>query len=446
MRRRRQTLPKTQLTTTIEKFSHDGRGIARIEGKTTFIDGALPFETVMFHYTSKKRDYDEGVVDSISVHSPLRVEPHCAHYALCGGCSLQHLDGGAQIHEKQALLLDSLQRIGHCQPDTLSDPLTSDLWHYRNKARLSVRYVEKKQSTLVGFREKNNPRYITEIQHCPVLNKAVDAQLMSLRALIDSLDDPHSIAQVEVAAGDKDVALIFRNMSVLSADDENKLRHFSHTSGMRIYLQPEGSDSVYLFYPESADSYLMYSLPEYGIDFRFFPTDFTQVNAGLNRLMVTKAVEALALQSSDVVLDLFCGLGNFSLPLAKNSAMVIGVEGSEAMVNRAKMNAQRNGIINVDFFAANLEEATALDGLCDRVFTKILLDPPRTGALEIVKQMDKLNPERIVYVSCNPATLARDADVLVNQHGYRMVEAGVMDMFPHTSHVESMALFVKGMS
>ena len=444
MRKRRQRPSPVPVTTTIEKFSHDGRGIARIDGKTTFIDGALPQEQVTFQYTLKKKDYDEGIVLSVEQPSPQRVEPLCPHFAMCGGCSLQHLDGAAQIHEKQALLIDLLARVGHCQPDTILAPLTSDLWHYRNKARLSVRYVEKKQATLVGFREKSNPRYITEINQCLVLNARVDAELVPLRQLIDSLDDSHCIAQIEVAAGDSDIALIFRNLTPLTADDEEKIRQFADKADVRIFLQPAGPDSVYLFHPIDAGNYLNYRLPDYDVNFQFLPTDFTQVNSGLNRLMVTHALSLLELNADDVVLDLFCGLGNFSLPLARHSAKVVGVEGSDAMVERASMNATANGITNTQFFCANLEKEDALAGLIHHSFNKILIDPPRTGALEIVKQIDKMSPERIVYVSCNPATLARDADILVNQHGYRMISAGVMDMFPHTSHVESIALFVKG--
>ena len=435
---------KGTCTTFVEGLSHDGRGIARLEGKTTFIDGALPNEMVTFQYTVKKKDYDEGAVLSVEQASPQRVEPRCPHFVMCGGCSLQHLEGSAQIHEKQTLLLDLLARVGHCQPETVLPPLTSALWHYRNKARLSVRYVEKKQATLVGFREKSNPRYITEINQCPVLNARVDAELVHLRQLIDTLDDSHCIAQIEVAAGDTDVALIFRNMSSLTPDDETKIRQFADKANFRIFLQPAGPDSLYLFHPESAGQYLSYCLPEYDVDFKFLPTDFTQVNAGLNRLMVTHALNLLELDPNDVVLDLFCGLGNFSLPLARKSALVVGVEGSDAMVERASMNAKVNGITNTEFFCANLEDETALSGLLHYQFNKILLDPPRTGAMEIVRQIDKINPQRIVYVSCNPATLARDADILVNQHGYRMISAGVMDMFPHTSHVESIALFIKG--
>ncbi len=443
MRRRLQRLSADPVTAQVEKFSHDGRGIARIDGKTTFIDGALPNETVTFRYTRKKSDFDEGQLVTVIEPSIHRVEPHCPHYSLCGGCSLQHLDGVAQIHEKQALLLDILSRVGHCQPESILDPLTSPLWHYRNKARLSVRYVEKKQAALVGFREKNNPRYITEINQCPVLNARVDAEIGSLRQLIDGLDDPHCIAQIEVAAGDDDIALIFRNLSALSPDDEEKIRQFARAAAFRIFLQPAGPDSVYLFYPLDAGDMLTYRLPEHGIHFQFHPTDFTQVNANLNQRMVTHAINLLALEPHDVVLDLFCGLGNFSLPMAKYCLKVVGVEGSQTMVQRASMNATANALINTDFLCANLDDEQALLRFTPQQFSKLLLDPPRTGAMAIVKQIDKINPERIVYVSCNPATLARDADILVNQHGFRMMAAGVMDMFPHTSHVESIALFVK---
>jgi len=444
MRKKRARLPLAIATAEIEKFSHDGRGIARLEGKTTFIQGALPGETVSFQYTQKKRDFDEGRTLSVMTASKKRVEPRCPHYLLCGGCSLQHLAEEAQIHEKEELLLDLLQRIGKTNPEEILPPLTSTTWNYRNKARLSTRYVEKKQATLVGFREKNNPRYIAEITQCPVLNKRVDDQIVNLRALIDSLTVPAIIAQIEVAAGDNEVALIFRNMEPLTPDDEIKLRSFADQSGFSVYLQPGGPATVKLFYPEAADEYLNYELPEQGIRFKFHPTDFTQVNAGLNRAMVAKAIELMKLEKHDVVLDLFCGLGNFSLPLAKHCARVIGVEGSETMVERAQMNAQLNGITNTEFYSANLDEVDALARIVNVQINKILIDPPRSGALEIVRQIDKLNPVRIVYVSCNPATLARDSDILVNHHGYRLLAAGVMDMFPHTAHVESIAVFEKG--
>ncbi|KTD36357.1 23S rRNA 5-methyluridine methyltransferase [Legionella nautarum] len=444
MSKRRQRLPLTIQTAEIEKFSHDGRGIARVDGKTTFIQGALPGEQVSFQYTRMKSDFDEGKLVSITAASSTRVEPRCPHYNLCGGCSLQHLNEEAQVHEKQALLLDLLQRIGHCEPETILAPLTSDHWNYRNKARLSARYVEKKQTVLVGFREKNNPRFITEINQCPVLNAEIDQQIVNLRELINSLDDPQIIAQVEVAAGDEEIALIFRNLKPLSANDEEKFRHFGRESKFRLFLQPGGVNTVSLFYPEDGQAFLSYALPDEGVHFQFHPTDFTQVNAGLNRLMVARALELMALTEEDVVLDLFCGLGNFSLPLAKHCAKLIGVEGSDTMVSRAKMNAELNNLTNTEFFCADLEQINALSALFKQQFTKLLIDPPRSGALEIVKQIDKINPQRLVYVSCNPATLARDSDILVNHKGYRLKAVGVMDMFPHTAHVEAIALFEKG--
>lgn len=427
----------------IEKYSHDGRGIARIEGKTTFLQGALPGETVLFQYTKRKRDYDEGKTVSVLSASSSRTSPGCPHFALCGGCSLQHLDEAQQIHVKQAQLIDSLERIGHCTAENYLPPLTSEAWHYRHKARLSVRYVEKKQRTLIGFREKENPRYIAEISQCPVLVKTVDKHLETLRTLLDSLDTKGMVAQIEVAAGDKEIALIFRHLSPLSEQDEKKLRHFGEQTGFKLFLQPEGIDSVHCFFPENASPFLAYTLEAEGITLQFHPTDFTQVNAALNQKMIALAMQLMDVQQDDCILDLFCGLGNFSLPLAKRCQRVIGVEGSQAMVERAASNARLNGLENASFYCSDLDKANALDALPLIGFSKVLLDPPRTGALELVKSMDKLNPTRIVYVSCNPATLARDSDILVNQQGYRLSKTGVMDMFPHTAHVESIALFEK---
>lgn len=272
----------------------------------------------------------------------------------------------------------------------------------------------------------------------------MDEQLVNLRQMLDSFDDPRSIAQIELAAGDEELALIFRNLVALSASDEEKLRQFADTTDFRIFLQPGGPDSVYLFYPQDAGELLHYELPEEGIKFQFHPTDFTQINAGLNRKMVRLALELLELNPADRVLDLFCGLGNFSLPIAKYSSFVLGVEGSIAMVERARMNAKLNSVLNAEFKCANLEEESFLADLKQQKFNKILLDPPRTGAFAIVKQLHHIKPQRIVYVSCNPATLARDADVLVHQQGYRLLKTGVMDMFPHTAHVESIAVFQKG--
>lgn len=443
-RRTRFKLDPTPHTTEIVNLSHDGKGVARINGKATFIQGALPDEVVEFMYTNVKKDFDEGRILSVIEASPLRVEPKCPHYHLCGGCSLQHMSEKEQIHFKQEQLLDLLSRYGHTQPEEVLPPLTANHWNYRNKARLSVRFVEKKQSSMVGFRERHNPRYITEITQCPVLNTKIDADIMPLRHLIDSMEDKHCIAQVEVAAGDTEIGLIFRNLNPLNAADELKIQQFAEQYKYKIFLQPGGPDSVFCFYPPDSSDYLTYSLPDYQITYAFHPTDFTQVNSELNRSMVALALQLMDLKSTDIVLDLFCGLGNFSLPMAKFSAKVLGVEGSKTMVERAYMNATANNLANADFYAANLDDVAEVQKLVQQTCNKVLIDPPRSGALEIVKQIDTLDPERIVYVSCNPVTLARDTDILVNQKGYILKKAGVMDMFPHTAHVESIAVFEKG--
>lgn len=444
MKKRQQRMPAQEVIATIEKFSHDGRGIARINGKTTFIQGALPREVVSFTYSRKKKDFDEGQVVSVLTSSPSRVSPGCLHYDLCGGCSLQHLHEDSQIVEKEVLLLDLLQRIGHCEPQTMLPPLKATSWNYRNKARLSVRYVEKKQCALVGFREKNKPQFIADITSCPILNQTVGSKITHLRKLLDSFVNPKSIAQIEVAAGDSQVALIFRNLMELCENDAQVLKDFGKNTGFKIFLQPSSPDSVSLFYPEEDNEFLSYSLPQYNLHFKFHPTDFTQINASLNEMMVSQALALLDLKKDDIVLDLFCGLGNFSLPLSLFCHQVIGVEGSQAMVERATMNARMNGIENAQFLSCNLDNKEELVDLFSHACTKILLDPPRSGALEIVKQIHHFNPQRIVYVSCNPATLARDAQILVHEKGYQLIAAGVMDMFPHTAHVESIALFEKG--
>ena len=444
MRRAKAKQNPTPQTAQVDNLSHDGKGIARIDGKATFIQGALPNELVEFQYTRVKKDFDEGILLNVLEPSPIRVEPKCPHYSMCGGCSLQHMNEAEQIHFKQEQLLDLLSRYGHTQPQAVLLPLVAGHWNYRNKARLSVRYVEKKQTSMVGFRERNNPRYITEINQCPVLNKKIDADIIPLRQLIDSLQDRHCIAQIEVAAGDEEVALIFRNLTSLNQEDELKIQKFAEGYQYKIFLQPGGPDSVYCFYPPKSSEYLTYTLPDYQITFSFHPTDFTQVNSALNRSMVSQAIQLMDLKSTDIVLDLFCGLGNFSLPMAKLCAKVLGVEGSKTMVERAYMNAKLNHIQNVDFYAANLDDVNEVKKLVQQPCNKVLIDPPRSGALEIVKQIDALNPERIVYVSCNPVTLARDTDILVNQKGYTLIKAGVMDMFPHTAHVASIALFEKG--
>lgn len=441
--RRRKPLPKELQTARIDNLSHDAKGIARMDGKATFIPGALSGELVEFMYTRVHKEYDEGRLVNVLEPSERRETPKCPHYDMCGGCSLQHMSNDDQIQFKQEQFIDLLSRYGRTTPDSILPPLVADSWNYRNKARLSVRFVTKKDATMVGFRERNNPRYITEISQCPVLNSKVDANLLNIRDLLDTLEDRNSIAQIEVAAGDSDVALIFRNLNPLTPGDEAKIRRFSDDYGFIIFMQPGDLNSVTLLHPTRESDYLTYSLPEYDITFSFHPNDFTQVNSKLNRLMVKRALELMELQPQDIVLDLFCGLGNFSLPLARTARHVIGVEGSQAMVERAQYNALANQLSNTSFYAANLDDLEQVKSITTHKINKMLIDPPRSGALEVVKQIDVFNPERIVYVSCNPATLARDTDVLVNQKGYRLIKAGVMDMFPHTAHVESIALFIR---
>lgn len=429
----------------IEKLSHDGRGIARIAGKTTFIEGALPGEVVTFTYTRKKRDYDEARTLAVETKAPERVAPRCEHHAICGGCSLQHLHEQCQIDEKEKLMLDMLHRIGHVVPHETTAPLVGEsFWHYRNRARLSVNFVEKKNRVLVGFREKHHPRYVADIQRCFILNKQVGDALPALSTLIESMDNPRIFPQIEVSVGEADrVALVFRHLSLLSDADKARFCEFSDATGFLIYLQPQGIDSIALFYP-NIDNQLSYQLPNHHIRFDFYPADFTQVNFALNRAMVDQALAWLDLTKDDVVLDLFCGLGNFSLPMARYCRYVVGIEGGRAMVSRAEHNASQNEITNVSFDCQDLEASSVLSTLSHYQFTKLLLDPPRTGAFTIVKQIEQLSCERIVYVSCNPATFARDAAVLVHEKGYQLLKVCAMDMFPHTTHVEVMGLFQKG--
>lgn len=429
--------------TSIDSFSHDGRGIARINGKTTFIDGALAGETVNFVYTRRKKDYDEGKVVTIESASEFRVSPACPHYDICGACSLQHLEGTEQINVKQSLLLNLLEKYAKTIPKEILQPLVADTWHYRNKARLSVRYVANKNSVFVGFRERDNPRLIADLHNCLILKSEVADSIDTLRHLILSFSSPAAIAQVELAAGDDQIVLIFRNLESLNAEDAQKLKSFAEKTQFIIYLQPAGPESIHLFYPPDAPSFLSYSLPEFDVTFKFKPTDFTQVNSKINRQMVSRALNLLALDSQDVVLDLFCGLGNFTLPIAKKCANVYGVEGSENMVSRADMNMKANNISNAMFMACDLDKNFIEILPKFKHVNKLLLDPPRSGALEVIKALNKLKLDRIVYVSCNPVTFARDADILINTQGYRLMAVGAMDMFPNTAHVESIALFLR---
>lgn len=438
-RPRRRTLPANPVETRIESFAHDGRGVAHVDGKAVFIDGALPGEKVSFFYTDIRRDFAVGRVDRIVSAAPDRVEPQCPHFGICGGCSLQHLAEHAQIVEKQRLLMDQFRRIGRVEPEAVWPPLSGPQWGYRSKARLGVKYVGKKGKVLVGFREKASA-FVAEIQSCPVLHPKVGGHLEDLAELIADLTIRDRLPQIEVAIGEPRAALVLRVLADPAPIDLDALRAFGARFGFDLYLQRQGPDSVIPLFPENPPL-LSYALPNSGVELRFKPTDFTQVNAAINRRMVDRVLDALEPHPGDTVLDLFCGLGNFTLPLARRSAFVVGVEGSQESVIRARQNAEINGITNVEFHVADLTRP--MDGVpwANRCYPKVLLDPSRAGAQQILAYASKWKAARMIYVSCNPSTLARDAGILVHRLGYRLVRAGVMDMFPHTAHVESIALF-----
>lgn len=433
-----QTFPTT---TSITALSHDGRGIAHINGKTTFIENALPNETVSFVYTKHHSKYDEGRAIEIINSVPERAEPKCQHYGVCGGCSLQHISSAAQLDIKQKMLLEQLKHFGNVQPETILPPLTGSIWGYRRKARLGVKYVAKKNAVLVGFREKNN-RFLADLKRCEVLHPSVGNLIGELKLLITDLKAYQQIAQIEVAVSDNETALIFRHMAPLVKEDLEKLINFAKAHNLKIYLQPGNPQTVHLLWPEQGDEYLHYNLSEYDLTFAFQPTGFTQVNTEINQQMVKRTLELMELKNTDRVLDLFCGIGNFTLPIARSCAEVIGVEGDADLVKQAEKNAQHNSISNAKFYKADLMADWNVATWAKNSFNKVLLDPPRTGALEVMQHITQFKAERIVYVSCNPATLARDAGVLV-QSGYRLAAAGIMDMFPHTHHVEALAVFIK---
>jgi 23S rRNA (uracil1939-C5)-methyltransferase len=439
-RRQRGRFPSVPVAATIESLAHDGRGVSRVDGKTVFVDGALPGEHVTFVYTSKHRNFDEGRVEEVTEASPLRAEPRCAHYKVCGGCSLQHLDPAKQIDAKQEILLDNFTRIGRVSPDSVLPPMTGPHWGYRRKARLSVKYVIKKGRVLVGFREKHSS-LVTEIERCEVLHPAVGLIVGELAELIGTLHARDRIAQIEVAVADNATALVFRNLDELTGDDLEKLGYFGQQHGIHVYLQPSGPDTVYPLWP--VDSCLTYGFDRHDLELEFRPTDFVQINFDINQQMVDRVLTMLNLDPGHRVLDLFCGIGNFTLALAKRAKEVVGVEGDEALVRRAQANAERNHIQNARFYVCNLADDFSGAPWTREHFDAVLLDPPRAGALEVLEQTARFGVKRIVYVSCHPGTLARDAGELVNLYGYRLLEAGVMDMFPHTAHVESIALFEK---
>ena len=452
-RRRRQSLPAHSETLTIERMSHEGRGVARINGKIAFVDGALSGETVSATYTSQRSQFDELKILEVIQASEQRVQPPCQVAGICGGCLLQHMKPDAQLELKQQVLFDHLKHTAGIIEFKVLAAMASSTQSYRRKARLAVRYVHKKSDVLVGFREKAST-FITDMNNCTTLVAPVGNLIQPLRELLVTLQGCRDIPQIEIAVGETScvmtdclenvlrVTMTLRHMEPLSDADKQSLREFADRHHIEWFLQSAGPNTVSRFWPESADDQLQYFLPDETGDIciAFYPGDFTQVNADINRKMIQQAMQLLDLQNDDNVLDLFCGLGNFTLPMARRCASVTGVEGSEDMVARAGANAVRNGLANTRFFSADLFTDFDSTRWATAGYSKLLLDPPRSGAIALVSRIRDLLPEVIVYVSCNPATLARDAAELENQ-GYQLTHAGVMDMFPHTGHVESMARF-----
>jgi len=441
-RRRKKKLPQEPLELTIVDLSHDGRGVATHGEKRVFVRGALPGERVRARITDSKRRYDEGETVEILQGSPDRIEPRCPHFGDCGGCSLQHLEPVRQIEYKQNSLLQNLARIGKVSPAEVWEPLTGAAWGYRRKARLSVRHVQRKDRVLVGFRE-NYGRFVADMQECHVLDSRVAEQLPRISSLVYAMAARQNIPQIEVACGDDVCALVFRHLEPLSDADLGKLREFAGGSGLAVLLQPAGPDSIHALSPESVD--LSFRLPEFGLQYTFGPSDFVQVNADMNRRMVTRAVGLLDPAAGDRVLDLFCGIGNFTLPIATRAAEVTGIEGDAALVAKATGNARRNGLANVRFHVADLAVEPGAAPWLRGGYDSVLVDPPRSGAEFILPHIAAAGARRVVYVSCHPASLARDAGILVHGFGFRLLGAGVMDMFPHTGHVESIALFERSL-
>ena len=428
----------------IESLDHEARGITRLEGKTIFVEGALPGEKVEYTSIRRKPTYEVARVDRVLKPSPDRVTPKCPHFGVCGGCSMQHLDPTAQVAAKQRVLEANLWHLGRLHAEQLYAPIHGPAWGYRFRARLSARFVAKKGGMLIGFHERKSS-YVADMSVCLNLPPHVSDLLLPLRELVAGLSISTAMPQIELAIGESVTALVLRNLEPINAADEALLKAFADQHGVVFYLQPKGPATAYRFYPLEGPR-LAYRLPEFDIEHAFSPTEFTQVNHAVNRVLVRRAMALLDPRPGERIADMFCGLGNFTLPIARLGAQVVGVEGSSELVRRAGENAAANGLADkVEYGIANLFEATPESLAALGHFDKMLIDPPREGALELVKSIDENSgPRRIVYVSCSPATLARDAAILVSQKGYRLLGAGVVNMFPNTSHVESIALFEKG--
>jgi 23S rRNA (uracil1939-C5)-methyltransferase len=421
----------------VADLTHDAEGVVR-EGRACFVPGALPGERIRFRRIRQRKTHDEGVLEEIVTPSPDRVTPRCAHFGVCGGCALQHLSADAQVAAKQRELAEALSRIGGVEPDEWLAPLRGPEWHYRRRARLSARYVHKKERSLVGFRERAGA-FVTDVQTCAVLAEPVGSMIAALGHLLTSLDIRTSIPQIEVAVSEGETALVLRVLDPPTDADRARLQEFETAHRVRLYLQPKGPDTVAPLREGPVD--LHYRIERFDVRLDFLPTDFVQVNSAINESLASLAVEHLQLDADARVLDLFCGLGNFTLPIARHAAAVVGVEGDPGLVARARQNATRNGIDNARFFAADLSVTpdSRLPWLVDG-YSHVLLDPPRVGAAAVIGAVARLKPRRIVYIACHTGSLARDVGELCRTHGFGLRAAGILDMFPHTHHVESIAI------
>lgn len=423
-------------TAVVAGLTHEGEGVVH-GGKTVFVAGALPGERIRLRRTRRHRQHDDGELLEVLQPSPARVLPSCAHFGVCGGCVLQHLSPAAQLAAKEQELRETLSRVARLTPARWLPPLAGPQWGYRRRARLGAKFVHRKDSVVVGFRERAAP-YVAQLRSCPVLAPPAGELIAPLAALLTGLSIREQVPQIEVAVADNATALVLRVLRAPSAEDAARLAAFAAAHHVRLYLQPAGLDSVQELAPGAAP--LHYRVARFDVELQFAPTDFIQVNGAVNAALVEQAVQLLEPSPAAVVLDLYCGLGNFSLPLARRAAHVVGIEGDAALLERARGNAQRNGIANVEFHHADLATSPEALPWMRRRYTHVLLDPPRTGAREVLAALARLAPQRLLYISCHPGSLARDLGVLVHEHGLTLAAAGVVDMFPHTAHVESLAL------
>jgi len=437
-RRSRNQLPQEPVELVIEDLSHDGRGVAKWNEKVVFVQNALPGETVMAKLNRKTRSFNEALATEIQNPSPDRVEPKCEFYTVCNGCSMMHLQEEKQISFKFNTLKNNFHKMSHVEPKEWIAPLTDSHWNYRRRARLSVKWVAAKEKVLVGFREKNG-RFVADMNNCHVLEKPLADLLQPLADLFAAMTVKAFIPQVECSMGEPNISIIVRHMKPFSNEDLQLMLDFSHQHDLQVFLQSKGPKTIKPL--ENYKEPLGFELKSFNLKYEFLPNDFIQVNRKMNEKMIAQALDAMDIQTDDVILDLFCGLGNFTLPMAQKAAEVVGVEGDSQLVERAKHNAQINALDQVHFYEADLTQDHSKSEWFNRPYTKVLIDPPRSGAWEILPLIAETAAKTLIYVSCHPASLARDTDRLVNELGFTLEKAGVMDMFPHTSHVESMAIF-----